>query len=469
MKKGARGRVQILIACIAGTAFMMEQLDATIITTAAPSIAASFHTNPLRINLAITSYLLTLITCMPASGWLADRFGAGRVFCAALGVFTLASAFCGLAQDYPMLLAMRMLQGCGGGLMTPVGRSLLLRAFPRSQLVKAMTWFNVPVVVGPTIGPVIGGLISTYASWPWIFYVNVPFGMLGMLGAWRYMPDLKRTERPRFDLSGFLLAGACLVALQAAVQVLGLAHISWPLLASFLALSAAFAGAYVVQAQRCSNPILDVKLLAIRTFRVGVIAGGFSRIGINGVPYLLPLMLELPFRRSPTESGLLVAVTCLGIVLVRPIAAPLLRAIGFGRLLAWNCWLGALCIALMMGLSASTPDVLILLAILAFSLMRGMQFATLNTLSYADIPRERLSLSTSFGGVAQQITMGLGVAIGAALLQGFSANTALTTNDFRVTYAILSAITLLSGFGFLRLGRHDGAQAVPMKRIIAAA
>jgi MFS family permease len=208
LRRGARARVQIIIATIVGMAFMMEQLDATIIITSTPQIAASLGQSPLRINLAITSYLLTLITFMPVSGWLADRFGARRVFCAALGIFTVGSMFCGLATSLPMLLAMRMLQGLGGGLMTPVGRLVLLRAFPRSQLVKAMTWFNIPVVIGPTLGPVIGGLITTYTSWHWIFFVNLPFGVLGILAALRFVPDLRRQDARRFDLTGWRCCNA---------------------------------------------------------------------------------------------------------------------------------------------------------------------------------------------------------------------------------------------------------------------
>jgi EmrB/QacA subfamily drug resistance transporter len=462
LRRGARARVQIIIATIVGMAFMMEQLDATIITTSTPQIAASLSQSPLRINLAITSYLLTLITFMPVSGWLADRFGARRVFCAALGIFTVGSMFCGLATSLPMLLAMRMLQGLGGGLMTPVGRLVLLRAFPRSQLVKAMTWFNIPVVIGPTLGPVIGGLITTYTSWHWIFFVNLPFGVLGILAALRFVPDLRRQDARRFDLTGFILAGGGLALLQCGVQGLGLAVIPWGWIGIFLAASGCLMAVYQFHASKIRHPVFDLQLLRIHTFRIGTLAGGLSRVGINGMPYLLPLLLQLGFGKSPLESGLLVAVTCLGIVLVRPVSAPLLLRLGFGRLLCLNSLLGAGCIALFTALHAATPDSLILLVILAFSLMRGMQFATLNTLSYADIPRERLSQSTSLGGIAQQITMGLGVSISAALLNIFSAGSAtVTLPAFAQTILTLSAITLVSALGFLRLGPQDGARALP--------
>lgn len=462
MHKGARSRLQIIIAGIAGMAFMMEQLDGTILTTATPAIAASLGENPLRINLAITSYLLTLIICMPASGWLADRFGARRVFCAALGVFTLGSMLCGLSHSLPMLLAMRMVQGLGGGLMTPVGRSLLLRAFPRSQLVQAMTWFNIPVVIGPTLGPVVGGFISTYASWPWIFYVNLPFGLLCILAGWRYMPELKRPERPRFDIGGFVLAGAALAGLQVAVQALGLAVIPWAAVAGGVAWAITLSAIYTRRARRVAHPILDFSLLSIRTFRIGVLAGGLSRVGINGIPYLLPLLLELSLNRSPVETGLLVSVTCMGVVLVRPLAAPLLRLLGFGRLLVANTVVASSCIAAFALLNTNSSDTLIFLLILAFSLARGMQFTTLNTLNYADIPRERLSNSTSFGGVAQQLTMGLGVSLAAALLQGFAGSGATLPPDaFQAASLVLAVVALLASGGFLLLRRQDGARAMP--------
>jgi EmrB/QacA subfamily drug resistance transporter len=459
---GTRGRLQIIIAGTVGIAFLMEQLDATIITTATPRIAAALHTSPLYISLAITSYLLTLVTAMPLSFWLAGRFGAARVFCAALGLFTAASAGCGLAESLPTLLAMRMLQGLGGGLMTPVGRAILIRAFPRSQLVKAMTWFNIPIVIGPTLGPVLGGIITTYASWHWIFFVNLPFGLAGIWAARRYVPNLRQDQTARFDGSGYLLAAAALILLQAAVQVLSLNVLSLWLVAGLLAGCAVFTLAYARHARRRKHPVLDFSLLRIRGFGVGVLAGGLSRVGINGIPYLLPLLLQVGFGKSPLETGMLVAVTCLGIVLVRPAAAPLLRRFGFGRLLAGNCMLGALSILTFAALGAQTPDGVILLVILGFSLMRGMQFATLNTISYADMPRESLSQSTSLGGIAQQLTMGLGVAVSVALLNLFAgAGATLTPLAFRGTFIVLAAITLLAAPGFRALRLSDGAGAIP--------
>jgi EmrB/QacA subfamily drug resistance transporter len=459
---GKRGRLQIIIAGTVGIAFLMEQLDATIITTATPRIAAALHTSPLYISLAITSYLLTLVTAMPLSFWLAGRFGAARVFCAALALFTLASTGCGLAENLPALLAMRMLQGLGGGLMTPVGRSMLIRAFPRSQLVKAMTWFNIPIVIGPTLGPVLGGVITTFASWHWIFFVNVPFGLAGIWAARRYVPNLRQDQPFRFDGAGYVLAGLALIFLQAAVQLLCLGVFSVWLVIGLFGISAVFMLLYASHARRTARPVLDFSLLRIRGFRVGVLAGGLSRVGINGIPYLLPLLLQVGFGKSPLETGMLVAVTCLGIVLVRPAAGPLLRCFGFGRLLAGNTVLGALSILTFAALGAQTPDLVILLVILVFSLMRGMQFATLNTISYADMPRESLSQSTSLGGIAQQLTMGLGVAVSVALLNGFAgAGAPLTPLAFRGTFVVLAVITLLAAPGFRALRRADGAGAIP--------
>lgn len=464
MKSGARRRIQMIIAGIAGAAFMMEQLDSTIVTTAAPAMAQSLGSSALRVNLAITSYLLTLVTFMPASGWLADRFGAKRVFCAALGLFTLGSALCGLSQSLPMLLAMRMLQGIGGGLMTPIGRSLLLRAFPRSELVRAMTWFNVPVVIGPTIGPVIGGVLSTYASWPWIFYINVPVGLIGIAASLRFVPDLKRRETPAFDLRGFLLIGAALLGLQAAVQILGLQQVRLSLFLACLTASATFLAFYLHHTRGARYPILDLSLLRIRTFCIGALVGGLSRVGINGLPYLLPLLLQLGFGRSAVVSGFLVSITCMGILLVRPLAGPLLRRFGFGRLLLGNTLLSAAAIAAFAGLDATSSDLLIFLLILGFSLARGLQFTTLNTLSYADIPRERLGSSTSLGGLLQQITMGFGVSVTAALLQALSGpGEGIAPLAFRVTLITLAALSVLAAVGFLALAPRDGHRAIPMR------
>lgn len=453
----------MIIAGIAGAAFMMEQLDSTIIVTAAPAIARSLGSSPLGVNLAITSYLLTLVTVMPASGWLADRFGAKRVFCLALALFTLGSALCGLSTSLPMLLGMRMLQGVGGGLMTPVGRSLLLRAFPRSELVRAMTWFNIPIVVGPTIGPVIGGAISTYASWPWIFYINLPVGLIGLVASLRYMPNLKRHERPSFDGAGFLLIGAALIALQAAVQILGLREVRPIIFCVCLAISAAFLLIYLRHARRVPHPILDLGLLRIRTFRIGVLAGGLSRIGINGLPFLLPLMLQLGFGRSALTSGLLVSVTCMGILLVRPAAGPLLRLLGFGRLLVCNSLAAAVVIAAFAWADPASSDLVIFLLILGFSLARGLQFTTLNTLSYADIPRERLGSSTSLGGLAQQITMGLGVSVTAALLQALSGPSGIPPLAYRLTLFTLAGLALAATLGFMALAPRDGHKAIPAR------
>ncbi len=460
---GKRARLRIIIAGTVGIAFMMEQLDATIITTATPRMAAALHTSPLCISLTITSYLLTLVTAMPLSFWLANRFGAARVFCAALALFTAASLGCGLAGGLPVLLAMRMLQGLGGGLMTPVGRTILIRAFPRSQLVQAMTWFNIPIVIGPTLGPVLGGMITTYASWHWIFFVNLPFGLAGIWAAQRYVPNLRQEQTARFDGSGYLLAAGALILLQAAVQALSLDIFSFWHVACLASASIVFMLFYARHARHSAHVVLDFALLRIRGFRVGVLAGGLSRVGINGIPYLLPLLLQVGFGKSPLETGLLVAVTCLGIVLVRPAAAPLLRRFGFGRLLAGNTVLGAAAILSFAALGAQTSDAVILGVILVFSLMRGMQFATLNTISYADMPRDSLSQSTSLGGIAQQLTMGLGVAASVALLNFFAGPSAtLTPAAFRGTFIALAVITLAAAPGFRALRRTDGASAIPV-------
>ena len=326
-------RLRLLIPLTVAFAFLMEQLDSTIITTAIPDMAMELHVTPLSMNLAITSYILSLAVFIPVSSWFADRFGTRRVFAGALALFTIGSGLCGLSSSLPVLVLMRVIQGFGGAMMTPVGRLILLRSFPRSELVTAMTYMVVPAVVGPTIGPLLGGLLTTYASWRWLFYVNVPFGLAGIAFCLRFIGDTRMAEPPRFDLPGFLLCGAGLALLQ-----FGLENVGRPMLPRYgvVLLFAAGAGClaiFALHALRTSEPALDLRLFKIRTLRVSSLGGGVSRVGINAVPFMLPLMLQLGFGLSPVQSGSLTFVTSLGTLAVRPISATLLRRLGFRNLL----------------------------------------------------------------------------------------------------------------------------------------
>ena len=305
-------KLRLLIPLIVAFAFLMEQLDSTIVTTAIPDMARSLGVQPLLMNLTITSYILSLAVFIPVSGWFADRYGARRVFASALLIFTVASALCGMATSMPMLIGMRVIQGFGGAMMTPVGRLVLLRAFPRRDLVAAMTYVSLPAIVGPTIGPVLGGLLTTYATWRWIFYVNVPIGLVGIALALRYVEDTKAAAAPAFDVAGFLLCGSGLALLQFTLENVGHPLVARVFMVATGALAAASLAAYWFYAHWRTDPALDLGLLSIRTFRVSTMAGGVSRTGVNAVPFMLPLMFQIGFGMSPVASGGLVFVVSLG-------------------------------------------------------------------------------------------------------------------------------------------------------------
>lgn len=458
-------KLRLLIPLTVAFAFLMEQLDSTIITTAIPDIARSLGVTPLQMNLAITSYILSLAVFIPVSGWIADRFGARRVFASALAIFTAASALCGLADTLPELLAMRVVQGFGGAMMTPVGRLILLRAFPRSQLVTAMTYMTVPAIIGPTVGPLLGGVLTTYASWRWLFYVNIPVGLLGIALALRYVDDVRVASPPPFDVPGFLLCGAGLALLQFALENVGQPALPPLGVAGLLGAAIGLLLLYGRHALRRPDPALDLGLFRIRTFRVSTLAGGLSRMGANAVPFMLPLMLQVGFGLTPVQSGSLTFVTSLGAIVVRPLSVLMLRALGFRTLLIGNAVVCAAVIAGFALIRADTPHQVIFLYVLLFGVVRSVQFMTTNTLTYADTPAHKLSSSTSLGGVVQQLTISFGVSVAAALL-GVIAGPGRTpaAADFHLAFLLVACITLVSAPGFLWLKPQDGAHVSGARR-----
>ena len=437
----------------------MEQLDSTIITTAIPAMAKSLGTEPVRLSLAITSYILSLAVFIPISGWFADRFGSRRVFCAAIIVFTTGSALAGFAPSLAFLVVTRVLQGMGGAMLSPVGRLILLRSFPKEELARAMAYVAIPALIGPTVGPVLGGFITTYFNWRWIFYVNIPVGVVGIALALRYTEDFRATAPSRFDLRGFLIVGFGLASLQFGFENIG-RHVLPP-----AAIAASFAAAAVAlslfgwHARGHPNPVLDLGLFRMRTFRIGVLAGGFCRTGMNSVPFLLPLLFQLGFGLSPLHSGLLTFASAIGSITVRPMSSTLLRWFGFRRLLVANSIVATLVMAGFTLLGPSTPHWMILAYIMMFGIVRTTQFNTSNMLAYSEIPPARLSRSTSLGSAAQQLTLGFGVSISAALLDAVMPHVGVPTlHDFRIVFLAMALIPLLASPGFLPLAETDGVE-----------
>ncbi len=452
-------RLRLLIPMVVAVAFLMEQLDATIITTAIPDMAASLRSTPVQMNLAVTTYVLALAIFIPVSGWFADRFGARRIFVAALAVFTLGSVACGAAQSFPMLVATRAVQGLGGAMMTPVGRLILLRSFPRRDLVKAMTYTTLPAILGPVAGPLLGGVITTYASWRWIFFVNIPFGLGGILLALRFVEDTRAEARTPFDVPGFLLVGTAVAMVQFGLEAVGRPLVPTGAIVALLAAAAALLLAFGVHARRVAHPAVDLRLFRHRSFAVGTLAGGLCRVGLNGAPFLLPLMLQVGFGLSPVASGSLTFVSSVGAVFVRVTAGRLLRWFGFRIVLSGSAVLGALVVAGFALLEPSTPHWAVAAYIFAFGLMRSTQFMTSNTLSYADLPAAELSRATSIGGVLQQLSVSFGVSMAATVLTLLSRHgEALTPARFHETFLLTAIVPLLALPGFLLLKAEDGAQ-----------
>ncbi len=451
-------RLRVLIPLVVACGLFMENLDSTIISTSIPQIAASLGENPLKLNLAVTSYLLSLAVFIPISGWIADRFGARNVFCSAIILFTLGSALCGLADSLPMLVGTRVLQGFGGAMMTPVGRLILLRSFPKDALVTAMSYVTMPALIGPTMGPIIGGFLTTYVSWRWIFYINIPIGIAGIVLASRYIENFRASAPPRFDFTGFLMCGCGLAFLEFAIESLGRHLVSGQTQLSLFAVATLTLALYGWHARRVEAPALDLKLFRHRTFNASVLAGGVCRIGLGTVPFLLPLLMQLGFGLDALHSGLITFVSGIGAILMKTVSPWILRSFGFRKLLIGN---GIVVGAMIAGLAlfrADTPHWVFYPYLLVFGFLRSVQFTSINTLGYAELTPAIMSRATSLSSVAQQLSMSFGVSVAATLLALMVGEAPVNAGDFPPVFLMVGLIPALSTLGFLRLSAMDGAE-----------
>jgi EmrB/QacA subfamily drug resistance transporter len=455
-------RPPILLPLIVACALFMENLDSTIVATALPAMAHSLGESPLTMNLAMTAYLLSLAVFIPASGWLADRYGARDVFISAIVVFTLSSLLCGLAQNLAEMTAARILQGMGGAMMTPVGRLVLLRSVSKSQLVQAMTYVTVPALIGPAIGPLVGGFIATYSSWRWIFYVNLPIGLLGIMLALKVIPNLRQPDPGPADLRGLALTGLGLGALAFALDNLGRGSLpAWiVLLAAAVAVTSLALFAWL--SRKTPRPAVDLSLLALPTFRASVLGGNAFRVAIGGTPFLLPLMFQLGFGLSPLQSGSLTFASAVGAMCMKMVAPPILRFFGFRRVLIGNAMLCTLSLASYGLFRPSWPYAVIIAALLTGGLIRSLQFTCINAVGYADVPPDRMSRATSLTSAAQQLSLSIGVALAASLLayvKPSHAAAGLAPGDFLPVFLAMGGVCLLSLPFFLALA-HDAGHEV---------
>jgi EmrB/QacA subfamily drug resistance transporter len=452
-----------LTAVIVATALFMQNLDSTVIATALPAMAKTFHADPLHMSVALTSYLISLSVFIPASGWVADHFGARHVFRAAIVIFTIASVLCGVAPSLPFLVAARILQGRGGAMMLPVGRLVLLRSVSRAQMVAAMSWLTMPALIGPIMGPPLGGFIVTYFSWRWVFDINVPIGILGVIAVSIFITDVREADGGgRLDGLGLVLTGFAMAALMAGFETLGreIVPLSWTLAA--LAAGAAASVMYFFHARKTQNPILDFSLLRIPTFASSVIAGSLFRIAVGAVPFLLPLMLQLGFGESPMQSGLVTFASAAGALAMKPAAQPVLRRFGFRATLVVNGVLAAGFIMVCALFQPNWPSEVFDILLLIGGFFRSLQFTAFNAIAYGDIARARMSAATTLYSTIQQLTLTLGIVIGAATLE-ISARlrhhpTALRA-DYALAFVVVGLIALLAVPFCARL-RSDAGEAL---------
>ena len=452
---------QTIVPLIVACGLFMENLDSTVVATALPAIANTLHENPLRLNLAITSYLLSLAVFIPMSGWLADRLGARTVFGSAIVVFTLGSIGCGFSHSLGELVATRVLQGLGGAMMVPVGRLVLMRTIPKAELVSAMTYLTVPALIGPVMGPPVGGFIVTYASWRWIFFINVPIGLLGVLLSQRFIPNLREENRRPFDARGFVLVGLGLAGLMFGFETVGRNLLPNQAVVGLLATGVIGIGLYVLHARRTPTRILDLSLFQYVTFRANAIGGTLFRTGIGALPFLLPMMFQLAFGLSAFSSGLLTFTAAAGAMFMKMTAATLIRSFGFRRVLIGNAVLSTAFIFGYALFTPSTPHALIVGLLLAGGFFRSLQFTSLQTIAYAEVAQPQMSQATTLVSMAQQLAQSFGVGLGAMLLHimvWWSGGAELTVAHFSAAFLGVGVVSLTSLPFFLALPTNAGEE-----------
>jgi EmrB/QacA subfamily drug resistance transporter len=451
----------IVVPTIVGCALFMQTLDSTVIATALPVIARAMNQAPIRLNLAITSYLLSLAVFVPLSGWVADRFGARLVFRAAIALFTLGSIFCGLSSTLSELVAARVLQGFGGAMMVPVGRLVVLRTVPKSGLVDAMSYLTIPAVLGPVLGPPVGGFIVTYSSWRWIFFMNVPIAILGMILVTLYIPDIKEEAITPLDLRGFALTGAGLAGLVFGFETIGRDMVPVSLVMTMMTVGGLCAVLYVLHARRIDYPIVDLTLMRIPTFATSVLGGGLARMGIGALPFLLAMLLQLVFGLSPFASGMITFTSAVGALTMKFTVGPIVRRFGFRTVLIANGVISGLLLISYAMFRPGIPKSLMIGTLLAGGFFRSLQFTSLNTIAYSDISPSMMSGASTLSSMAQQLFLSLGVTVAALVLHislGLRGSSTLNASDFGAAFVVIGVLSLASTLFFVPLEYHAGAE-----------
>jgi EmrB/QacA subfamily drug resistance transporter len=450
-----------IVPLIVAVALFMENMDSTVIATSLPAIAADIGSDPLELKLAITSYLISLAVFLPVSGWTADRFGARTVFRLAILVFISGSIGCALSQSLTQFVVARMVEGLGGAMMTPVARLILVRTIDKHELVVAMIWVTIPALMGPLIGPVFGGFLTTYVSWHWIFFINVPMGLAGIVLATIYIPDLKAEAPDPFDARGALLAGVGIAGLVFGGSTLGLNFLPSGIVIALIAIGATATFGYVMHARHTPFPILDLSLLRFPTLHAAVVGGFFYRAGVGCMPFLLPLLLQLGFGLTPFQSGMITVCNVFGALGMKTIIPKVLRTFGFRWALAVNALTSAFTVGLCATFTPGVPFAWVIGVLLVGGFFRSLQYTSLNTIAYADIDPRYMSRATSLVAVSQQLSLSVSVALGASLVElavYFRGAGNITAEDFHWAWIIISLVSAATFFLFWRLPPEAGAE-----------
>ena len=458
-----------LIPLIVATALFMENMDSTVIATSLPAIAADIGTSPLTLKLAITSYLLSLAVFIPASGWTADRFGARAVFSIAIAIFMVGSIGCALSTSVTHFVIARIVQGLGGAMMTPVGRLVLLRSIDKSALVNAMAWVTVPALVGPVIGPPLGGFITTYFSWHWIFLINIPIGLLGIFMALRYIDPIRSEDPERFDLYGLVLAGIGLGGIAFGLSVAGLNLLPWTIVAALIAVGTISMTLYVIHAKRTASPVLDFTLMQYPTLRASIIGGFLFRLGIGALPFLLPLLMQVGFGLSPFRSGLVTFASAVGAMGMKTLAARIIRTFGFRNIMTINAIVSSVFLAACALFTVTTPLLLIMIILVVGGFFRSLQFTAINTVAYAEVEPAQMSRATTLVSVNQQLAISAGVAVGAFSVESsmmLRHVSELSAADFAPGFLVVAIISAISAYFFYRMPVDAGHQISGRRMVV---
>src|ERR1700758_2287779 len=448
-----------IIPLIVATALFMENMDSTVIATSLPAIAADIGTSPLTLKLAITSYLLSLAVFIPASGWTADRFGARTVFSLAVGVFIVGSIGWALSSSIHDFVLARILQGVGGAMMTPVGRLVLLRTIDKSALVNAMAWVTVPALVGPVIGPPLGGFITTYFSWHWIFLINIPIGLLGIVMAMKFIDPIKSVDPERFDLYGLVLAGVGLAGIAFGLSVAGLNLLPWSVVAALVGVGSISMTLYVIHARRTRSPVLDFSLLRLPTMRAAIIGGFLFRLGIGALPFLLPLLMQVGFGLSPFQSGLVTFASAVGAMGMKTLATRIIRPFGFRNMMTVNAVVSAAFLAACALFTVTTPLMIIFIILVVGGFFRSLEFTAINTVAYAEIEPGQMSRATTLVSVNQQLAVSAGVAVGAFSVEStlwLRPQAELTATAFAPAFVVVALISAAASYFFWQMPDDAG-------------